>query len=559
MTDALRSLAHNSINEEQKNKRISNLEAYSEFIEFIKRAVVIDVLSDLSLEEIINYKDKVTNPGHLFENIQVKGKKDLKSVVVAPQNSLIVQMVGTNKSGQNKDYEVVYPFFSSHFSLPVKPGENVWIFSKNSRQTTSNSEDEPNFWITRIAEKIHVEDLNYTHSDRKYDSLTINNEDKKPNFPNGRINDSSQNYKSQNLQTLASEDEYEKIINNSLQKNRIVSEPVPRLKKRPGDLVLHGSNNASIILGTNRGFTESIRPDQNKSNASQTNTEGQGSIDVVVGRGRIHTDLSQVNEKEPNSKTTRPRIIKNTRNKFETDKNVSAKEDPNKNDNAKIDINEGDPDFINDAARLFISMMCDIDNLFGISGKNIYKGVDSDSEMENKSGSAVVLKSDHVRIIARKTKDKLTNVEPEDISDINGTIRIIKEGSADSGCSIYLLEDGTIQISGAKIILGNAESDGGKSSQPYMRFDEFTKWEKNLKEATVNSFKDIENKINDLTKTLSSAFQASFCVPNGQDLSLQAAAKILDSSSPYTNQKIPILEQKFDAIDPIKSERVFGE
>ena len=30
-------------------------------------------------------------------------------------------------------------------------------------------------------------------------------------------------------------------------------EPVPRISKRPGDLVLQGSNNSSIVLGTERG------------------------------------------------------------------------------------------------------------------------------------------------------------------------------------------------------------------------------------------------------------------------------------------------------------------
>ena len=557
MTDRARLLSR--LTTDNTDSRISELESYSSFFEFFKRAVVVDVLNDLSLSEINKYESKISNPGFLFTKIEVKGQKEPKSVVIAPTNSLIVQMIGTNKSGQNKSYEVVYPFFSSHFSLPVKPGEHVWIFSKTNRRTGSNSSDECSYWMTRIAEKLNVEDLNYTHSDRRYDSIVKNNEDKKPNFPNGRTNESLQNYDEKYLYTLEEKDAYEKIINNSLQKDRVVPEPVPRFKKKPGDLVLHGSNNSAIILGTNRGFTEEQRPDQNLSNASQNNSEGQGSIDLVVGRGRIHTDLSQVNEKEPDKKTTRPRVIKNTRNKFEVDKNISAKEDPNKNDNSKIDINEGDPDFINDSARLFMSMMCDVDNLFGISGKNIYKSVDSDSEMEDKSGSAIVVKSDHVRIIARKTKDKLINAEPEDISDINGTIRIVKEGSADSGCSIYLLEDGTIQISGAKIILGNAESDGGKSSQPYMRFDEFSNWEKNLKEATINSFKDIENKINNLRTTLSTAFNASYCVPFAPDASLQVAAQTPDLSSTYKNATISILEQKFDAIEPIKSERVFGE
>ena len=43
-------------------------------------------------------------------------------------------------------------------------------------------------------------------------------------------------------------------------------EPVPRINKRPGDLVLQGSNNASIVLGTERAWTTTDRPDGSRSN-----------------------------------------------------------------------------------------------------------------------------------------------------------------------------------------------------------------------------------------------------------------------------------------------------
>ena len=179
--------------------------------------------------------------------------------------------------------------------------------------------------------------------------------------------------------------------------------------------------------------------------------------------------------------------------------------------------------------------------------------------------SSIAIKSDHVRIIARKTKDKLIDSEPDDVSEINGTIRIIKEGSVDSGCSIYLLEDGTIQISGAKIILGNAEDDGGKTSQPYMRFDEFEKWKDGIRDSVANSLKDIESKIKNLQVAIQTSFAQSNCAPFGPDTGLIAALSLPDISTPYNigsstgNGSINNVNNSFDDTKNIQSKRVFGE
>ena len=51
---------------------------------------------------------------------------------------------------------VYYPFFASHFCLPVKPGEHVWTFK----------DGETGYWVTRVCEPVNTEDPNFTHGDR---------------------------------------------------------------------------------------------------------------------------------------------------------------------------------------------------------------------------------------------------------------------------------------------------------------------------------------------------------------------------------------------------------
>ena len=65
---------------------------------------------------------------------------------------------------------------------------------------------------------------------------------------------------------------------------------------------------------------------------------------------------------EKQNALTRPRVIKNTRESFETDKDPSTDASLQKLENRSLDIPEGDPDFINDSARLYVSTDGNDDN-----------------------------------------------------------------------------------------------------------------------------------------------------------------------------------------------------
>ena len=56
----------------------------------------------------------------------------------------------------------IFPFFPPHFSLPLKPGEHVWIMKEKRVGGDSNY-----YWMCRKPAIRQVDDLNITHHARQ--------------------------------------------------------------------------------------------------------------------------------------------------------------------------------------------------------------------------------------------------------------------------------------------------------------------------------------------------------------------------------------------------------
>ena len=138
---------------------------------------------------------------------------------------------------------------------------------------------------------------------------------------------------------------------------------------------------------------------------------------------------------------------------------------PDKTDSHTDHPIEGDPDFRYDAARVYMAADGKTDKEFGLTeadGTTVKFSVDN--QVQAQDGANVVLKSDHIRIIARKDPDSgVANA-------VNGSIRIIKEGAPadktgkfvpnkDKRAVIAIEPDGTIYIDGPKIIIAGREDN----------------------------------------------------------------------------------------------------
>lgn len=555
-----------------------------------QRAVVAEVLDNLTLidwddEEVVATYDK-----------DIKNTADLR---IAPRNSIIATVVTDAKGKSDVTKHVCFPFFSSHISLPLKPGEQVWVMFESLGKGVLRG-----YWLSRIHEPNFVEDPNYTHGDRRYDQVDAKGNVSAdaegaeielttlPTFHNGKTKE----MEDEQLFTLQDREAFEKIFTETLEFNNFLIEPVPRYTKRPGDLVLQGSHNATIILGTDRGYKVDDEIDREKSNSALDDPlePGKGAIDIVVGRGRLHkppADLDGGEDREKDPGRTEPRVVVNevggepeleTKRdaSYETDKNLTVKDDSKSN--VKTDACEGDPDFINDAARLYLTMKSNPDEEFATIPDNIPTAFATEPEAAEEVAAAIV-KADEVRIIARKTgldpqKDFEMSGDNE-AEEINGSIRIIKEGVLDDdAASIYLLADGTIQVSGNVIYIGRTSDDGGKEdgsgekgSEEWMRMSDFEKWADGLIDAINTAFETAEKGINAngdaINKMASAGASGGACIPFAPNPGLGAAMAQgiapggMSGMHLHAPDKSSIEEYKStkDAMEAIKSERIFGE
>lgn len=450
------------------------------------RAVVDDVIFDpnvLDDERKKLLEETLTNP-ELFSRV--------------PRNSIIARII-TNAAARRSDHPAIFYPMMSHISMPIKPGEHVWVMFEDPTSSTTSG-----FWLSRIVEPIDVEDPNFTHADRKFDDrgeLTsiekalkadgLKIDQDKPGFPNGGNTRESFTLED----TLA----YEKIEKDAIANKVIKKEPVPRYNKRPADLALAGSNNAMILLGEDRTgpAAEGQGPAAKKPAADAA--AFAGTIDIVVGRGRELED-----EKKP-AKLTAPPVIKNTRDEPETDKATV--------DNAnKL---EGDPDFKKDSARVYLSMDTKGDTNFKTTGADLPKVKGGGDPKTFDKGSFIIAKGDHIRIIARQDDDAKGG-------PINGTIRIIKEGKPDDeggkGRGAVIIEpDGTVVIDGPHIIIGSAalEKGNGAGEHVYIGRDatEPIVLGNEMKKLLMDYTEDIKKAIADWVKAMGSGWVDTAIAP----------------------------------------------
>jgi len=145
-------------------------------------------------------------------------------------------------------------------------------------------------------------------------------------------------------------------------------EPIPDYAKAGSEVVVQGNNNSFIVLGRDRAGT----PADGMGGIGAT---GCGMIDLIVGMDSADAQKTFIppDAKDPEA------FIENLEDARDAQGRYFAS-----------------PNFVNDAARLYLTQFGDIDYYFGIA-----KGSENEiAASKFKSGAG--LKADHVRIVARR-------------------------------------------------------------------------------------------------------------------------------------------------------------
>ena len=397
----------------------------------------------------------ITDPETLVEMLEeeegpfvgkIKNEEVAKS---APRGSLLVKKVAEKGSDQ---YDVAIPMLSSHVIVPAKVGEQVWIYDDGSAYL---------YWLGRVGASGLVEDVNFTHKDREFETPVEPAKDakSKADSQNGKKENFIARYNDGVAGSLGGtknspKDADAKSLRGNAKLPSHGKDNVPRFTPRPGDVAFQGSNNTLISLGTDRGWKKGDEEFPN-SNAENEILPDTGTIDIVAGRGNPQELPAPTTKSAKGDEPTRTgmRLIEDEDGNTETDKVAKVNEN-------SVNRAEGDPDFYYDSSRMYVSMNSAIDDNFSLADEAIPL---LEGDLEDKEAACIALKTNEIRLVARE----------------DGSIRIYKEkGEGGNTAQIILASDGTIHIQGEKIFIGK-EGGGGEGpsgTEPYVKHSELKDW-----------------------------------------------------------------------------------
>jgi len=374
-------------------------------------------------------------------NVGIKNK-DL--IDTAPINSIIAQLIDPGTSSKDGALPVLcYPFFPPHMSLPLKPGEYVWLIECDVKGSKMY------YWMCRQVGTIHVDDVNFTNMERiiaagqAFDGFLTSDKAKKPA---DEILQRSTTLNNESESTNSSVG-FDKIFANSNAfRSEFTGEPVPRMVKDCSDLLFQGSNNSGIHLTTEKFSNLSdisvdasvLSGKVDKNDSLPTRKPDMSAVDIFVKRKK--SDLDKVSES--NSDIERYNKISTVKNNCENDLYTFLENDKlaplRYKDDTVYDeeLIDNKSDAIDVGARMYLSHKCDVDNSFLINFNNLADNT--------KLGPSIVTYAQHNRVIGDQDVRLVSRVGQSFIDlDEKGNI-ILK--AAQGGAYISLKTDGSIVI-----------------------------------------------------------------------------------------------------------------
>jgi len=165
-----------------------------------------------------------------------------------PPNSVKARIITDSIDAYTDDSDLTtfWPM-NPHDSMPIKEGEHIYVIFEDVGRK------EVGLWLCRVSEHNGVNSLNFTPGSKKFE------EDDRNDFTDISVEKAVQ--------------DTEADVSTPEVSDSFTVEDVPKFVQRPGDRVLHGSNNTAIIMSRDR--VDSVDSGE---------TDEAGTIDIVVGR-----------------------------------------------------------------------------------------------------------------------------------------------------------------------------------------------------------------------------------------------------------------------------------
>ena len=379
--------------------------------------------------------------------------KNPELIVDMPRSSIFAYLIDGGASRKNARPFICYPFFPPHFSLPVKPGEHVWILKEFSGGV------ENYYWLCRKHSTKHVDDINYTFFERS-DSVITKLQDVLSGKSNPVSDDDLRNYVGFNQPSpgnLPLSISNNSILLNSVSHDNFTAEPVPPVIRKCGDTLIQGSNNALIHLTTEKfevsgetsktDFTkvllDSRIPSKNRAPFSPA-------IDICIARKK--TDLDALRSGIPGNKADSGDIGVVLNNRGTGNTTLESFEFNKVKDLQKESplIDAGfDSSALDCGGRIYLSNDCNVDSVFS--------STPTLSSLKNVAGPSIVTYSDNNRVISNNSL-RLINRNPGSFIDMDSSGNI----------KIHSKNDVTDVLGSAAIYL----QDG--ASEPYVKYSELS-------------------------------------------------------------------------------------
>lgn len=381
------------------------------------------------------------NPSSTFR----VGHKDLLDTM--PINSIFAYVVDGKEIKDNPKIAICYPFFPGHLSLPLKTGEYVWLLEEKIGNVSYF------YWICRKVGHLQIDDLNYTSLERTpaITSLIRNSNNTAGNinvdpaevfsnegnvFPvvRRKKNIFSAIGKRSNIPMAMSE-----LLRRSYSHDvEFTGEPVPRLSKKCGDVLIQGSNNAGLHLTTEK-FT--ALPDKTVSfyagiadQPPPNRKPNSSAIDMFVARKKASLDLlanlpSEMTALSFNDDTSKVKAHPNSTelryHDFVENNKIAdiMTSDVEKRKNMYTqELNDSIEDATDVGARLYMSRDCAVDLVFGSNF----------DDLSERQGPCIVTYAEHNRMISDMSA-RVVSRSGESYVHLDDSGNITAKTSKDSG------------------------------------------------------------------------------------------------------------------------------